>query len=355
MIGRLRHQAQSTLPQPTPTPHEPARAGDEPSDGADATGIRTDGLWDLLSASGVALAICGADGTVEVRNGALNDLAADSRSDAEDIFALLGDQNTFPKAWARLVRNGEPITRLDLNPATSAGGMRRVNVSAVLSSVWSSEPRVVVAVEDFGRRTAPTAGVGRLPRVASDRGDLLTALPNHAGVHDLVVDALRRAASTATSVSVLLCDVDHLGAINRDHGDAVGDQVLTMLAARISHSLRREDSLGRMGGGQFVVIAEGIDCTAQAESVATRVQVTAQEPMNIGELELRTTISIGYSIGVGFEQAGELMNEADSALIVAKASGPGHIRASAAITTAAHADPWRDQPVVANEAPPVAT
>lgn len=82
--------------------------------------MRTDELWNILSASGVALAVCGVDGVVEARNGALADLADPGRADATSIFALLGDQSAFPKAWARLIRHGEPITRLELTSTTSA-------------------------------------------------------------------------------------------------------------------------------------------------------------------------------------------------------------------------------------------
>lgn len=308
--------------------------------------MRTDELWNILSASGVALAVCGVDGVVEARNGALADLADPGRADATSIFALLGDQNAFPKAWARLIRHGEPITRLELTSTTSAGALRRVNVSAALSTVWSSEPSVVVVVEEAGRRVAPILDTVRTPRMASDRGDLLATLPSRSGVHDLVVDALRRAASAATSVSVLLCEVDDLGRLNDEHGEAATDQVLTMLAARISHNLRHEDSLGRIGIGQFVVIAENVDSADHAETIAHRIQVAAGEPLSVGDLEIRITVTVGYSIGVGFEHATDLLSEADSALMTAKLAGPGTLAPSVAITTAADADPWRDQPVV---------
>ena len=367
MFGRPRPTAAPPTPvlpvaeaAPDPVPDGAGAAGPVGAPVAETAGSEPpssapDDLWNILSASGVALAVCGPDGTVELRNGALSDLADPGRADATSIFAVLGDQNSFPKAWARLVRHGEPITRLELTPTTSVGALRRINVSAALSAVWSDEPKIVVVVEETSRRITPLVETTRTPRSASDRGDLLAALPGRSGVHDLVVDALRRAASGSTSVSVLLCDVDNLTEINHEHGDAVGDQVLTMLAARISHNLRHEDSLGRIGGGQFIVIAENVDgaahaeTIAHAETVAHRIQVAAGEPMVVGDLEIRTTVTVGYSIGAGFEQANDLLSEADSALVSAKHVGAGTLAASTAITTAYEADPWRDQPIISED------
>ncbi len=153
--------------------------------------------------------------------------------------------------------------------------------------------------------------------------DQLTGLPNRTLIVDRGEQMLGRARRLQTSVAVLVIDVDNLTAINDTLGHAAGDELLQAIAARLDGVVRGSDALGRIGGDEFVVLAEEVSHDGGAELIAERLQEALKAPFVISGSEhaaLTVTASIGVATG---EHASveDFLRDADIAMHRAKWDG----------------------------------
>lgn len=94
--------------------------------------------------------------------------------------------------------------------------------------------------------------------------DALTGLPNRIAVTQKIASAIQRAERDSSQVCVLLIDLDHFKLINDSLGHAIGDEVLKVVALRLSTLFSGDAHVGRFGGDEFVaVIPHGIDRAAR--------------------------------------------------------------------------------------------
>jgi diguanylate cyclase (GGDEF)-like protein len=154
--------------------------------------------------------------------------------------------------------------------------------------------------------------------------DPLTDLPNRALILDRINQMLARSRREHTPVAVLFLDLDNFKDVNDTLGHAVGDKLLSGVAARLTSAIRQEDTVGRLGGDEFVVLAEGASLAAGAEMVAERILDVLATPFEIVGLQspLSVTASIGIAEG-SRTTPDELLRDADIALYQAKAAGKG--------------------------------
>jgi len=146
--------------------------------------------------------------------------------------------------------------------------------------------------------------------------DALTGLPNRALIMDRAEQMLVHARRDGTEISAMFIDLDGFKGVNDTFGHPVGDELLRVVASRISGVLRETDTIGRLGGDEFVVLVEG-----GAEQIATRILAVLQEPFDLGT---GSRISITTSIGIATgdrEAAKDLLRDADIALYEAKGAG----------------------------------
>ncbi|HEY0509218.1 MAG TPA: diguanylate cyclase, partial [Blastococcus sp.] len=171
------------------------------------------------------------------------------------------------------------------------------------------------------------------------RHDHLTALPNRAGLHEAIADAL--AEDDGGRVTVLYMDVDGFKQVNDSLGHSAGDLLLRELASRLAHRTRPTDVVGRLGGDEFVVVAR--DCDAEGgEALARRFRSVFDEPFELAGTRLPLTVSIGIAASdpahVGPD---DLLRDADAAMYAAKASGPNqHLLFTPALRTVLE-DRWQ--------------
>jgi len=149
--------------------------------------------------------------------------------------------------------------------------------------------------------------------------DSLTGLPNRRMARDRLSNAINRTARTGQGMCVLWLDLDRFKQINDQFGHPVGDAVLQKTALRLSDRLRTSDTLARMGGDEFMVILEGVSSREVAEAVATDLLVALSAPLQVEELELSITASIGVSVYPEDGETGDsLAQHADQAMYAAK-------------------------------------
>jgi diguanylate cyclase (GGDEF)-like protein len=153
--------------------------------------------------------------------------------------------------------------------------------------------------------------------------DALTGLPNRTLILDRIEQTLRRAHHNQEPVAALFVDLDNFKAINDSLGHSTGDELLCAVAERLEGVIRETDALGRMGGDEFVVVAEGLSLAAGPELIAERLFEAFKQPFVLGdegETMVHAKASIGIAMGVR-DSAEELLRDADIAMYRAKWSG----------------------------------
>jgi diguanylate cyclase (GGDEF)-like protein len=157
--------------------------------------------------------------------------------------------------------------------------------------------------------------------------DPLTAVMNRRGLDAHVRDL----AAVPTDVGVIAIDIDNFKAINDSHGHAVGDQVIAECAVRLRDSLRLGDVVSRVGGEEFVVLAQASPLlTAQLSERLRSTVASAPFCMN-----LTVTISVGFAMARGDADAiAEARVHADAALYRAKRNGKNRVEAYVGSRTA---------------------
>jgi len=152
--------------------------------------------------------------------------------------------------------------------------------------------------------------------------DGLTELPNRALIIDRTSQMLARSRRAGTTVAVFYLDLDDFKDVNDALGHDAGDRILVEVAARLLTTVRSMDTVGRLEGDEFVVVAEVDSSIAGSAATAARILEAMAVPFEIG-ID-RPCVSVGASIGIA-EGNGELpevlLTEAEIASCRAKAVG----------------------------------
>ncbi|MFZ4584138.1 MAG: putative bifunctional diguanylate cyclase/phosphodiesterase [Acidimicrobiia bacterium] len=151
--------------------------------------------------------------------------------------------------------------------------------------------------------------------------DALTGLPNRTLVLDRLSQALARCRRSDTCAAVLFVDIDGFKALNDVYGHEAGDRALVEIGERLHGALRETDTVGRIGGDEFVVIAEESTTREAAEEVATRVIAILSIPLILSEVRAQVGASVGIVLASGSEPAENVLRAADSAMYEAKQRG----------------------------------
>jgi len=160
--------------------------------------------------------------------------------------------------------------------------------------------------------------------------DSLTRLWNRPAIISVLKKKLALAVGSGSTVAVAMADLDHFKKINDTHGHTVGDTVLSEVSRRMISSLRPYDTVGRYGGEEFLIVFEGC-APSDAYPLAERLRrCIGDEPIQVADLSLPVTLSLGIAVCVptGEEDHEMLIQQADSALYVAKNTGRNRVVAA---------------------------
>ena len=153
-------------------------------------------------------------------------------------------------------------------------------------------------------------------------GDVLTGLPNRALLHDRLEQTLLSARRHRRSFAAYYIDIDHFKTINDTYGHHVGDAVLVAVSGWLRSVLRDSDTIGRMGGDEFVVLQPEVDSQRQAEELAAKLCGIRDHTFRIGTRDIVVTVSVGCAVfPVDAENPVDMLRAADSALYEVKHCG----------------------------------
>lgn len=182
-------------------------------------------------------------------------------------------------------------------------------------------------VEEVERLNAENARL--LSRnVRAARIDKLTGLLNRGFLEKSAQREVRHTKAASGYLSVLFCDLDHLKRVNDRLGHDAGDRVLRQAATALRQRLRPQDTIGRYGGDEFVVVLPNV--TRETAYERGEALLSAVEVVNAG---LTDELQIGISIGVATypfdaQDYPTLVKVADQAMYLAKRDGGNAVRTS---------------------------
>jgi diguanylate cyclase (GGDEF)-like protein len=145
--------------------------------------------------------------------------------------------------------------------------------------------------------------------------DPLTALPNRRAIDRIARTEMQRRVRVPAPVAVVMIDADFFGRVNKNYSQTAGDQVLVWLAGIFQSSIRVSDSVGRVGGEEFLVIAPATDLPG-AEVLAERLRSNVESAQtSYNGQTIRMTVSLGVAVAdastpAAYEQLREIAAEA---------------------------------------------
>ena len=158
--------------------------------------------------------------------------------------------------------------------------------------------------------------------------DELTGLPNRNLMHDRIDQAIRNAARNGTGVALAFVDLDGFKLVNDGLGHKAGDELLKVVSRRMGACLRRNDTLARFGGDEFVMLLpdQGTDPLALAP-LLEKIRIAVTEPVQVAGQAVQVSCSMGVVMYPrdGKDASALLMN-ADAAMYRAKDLGSNNFQ-----------------------------
>src|SRR6202165_6038979 len=239
------------------------------------------------------------------------------------------DRRAFGR-WLVQLAGAHAQQGLDVRIVGHGGELRHVHVlGEALLSATGSVLGLVGTIQDATERTHAIQQIHRLAYF-----DAVTELPNRSRFHEKLAETLEAAKRDATAFAIMFLDLDQFKRINDTLGHAVGDDLLRVIAQRLTRGLRPDDVAGvthakamephvcRHGGDEFIVLLNGVATEEDAARAATRLLAILAQPIVLGTHEVFISASIGIVL---YPRDGEdldtLRKNADVAMYHAKAQG----------------------------------
>ncbi|HEY9050181.1 MAG TPA: diguanylate cyclase, partial [Gammaproteobacteria bacterium] len=181
---------------------------------------------------------------------------------------------------------------------------------------FENEPTIFAAINDITQHKQAEEDIRHLVHY-----DALTELPNRTLLNDRIENAISIAERNQQSIALMFIDLDRFKNVNDSLGHHVGDQMLIEVAKRLKLSVRKEDTVSRLGGDEFILLLNNTNVDGAAH-VAEKIIQSMSKHFMIGPHELSITPSIGIAIYPNDgKNADTLLQCSDSAMYRAKRSG----------------------------------
>lgn len=230
------------------------------------------------------------------------------------------DVGRFEDLGAKLFAADIDHLAIEKRLLTANGRIVWVELNASLLD-GETPPRAVVMVADITTRK-------RLEAELTHRAthDPLTGLPNRILLEERIRHAQARVGRNDEHFAVLFIDMDGFKAINDQFGHNHGDLALAEIGRRVAGALRPADTVGRVGGDEFVAVCEDLGsdlrkATTTAVTIAARVLEDLNPPLELDGASVPISASIGVLVTrEGREAPAVLIAAADTAMYAAKVS-----------------------------------
>ena len=227
------------------------------------------------------------------------------------------NKETLEKRIAPLLNGTRPMAVLESRIQRGDGTTFLAELHFQMVDGAGDPPQILAGFKDITERREMEETIRQMAYY-----DSLTGLPNRNLLNDRLAVALARARRNQEQVCLLFLDLDNFKTVNDTLGHATGDQLLKVVAQRLKSVLRKEDTVARMGGDEFIIVAPEMRESRVAATLSEKILNQFQSPVCIDDHELFIGCSIGVAI---FPDDGEevpvLLKNADLALYRAKDLG----------------------------------
>ena len=268
-----------------------------------------------------AIVITDASGTIVNVNGAFTRMLGYTKDD------VIGSN---PRIWKSGVHETSFYTDLwhtIRDPGTWRGELvnrsksgRLIAALATVSAVLDDHGKAINYVAIYTDISEIKASQKRLAHMAHH--DPLTGLPNRVLFNERLQHNLDRTARSSARLAVIFLDLDHFKHVNDSLGHSHGDQLLIEVAELLSNVLRKDDTIARIGGDEFVILIEEIGDRGELIVIIEKLIAVFDHDFVVDRSNVRVTPSLGVSISPDDGEDPEtLLRNADAAMYRAKSLG----------------------------------
>ncbi len=280
---------------------------------------------DFMEFAPIGMVIVALDGRLVKANQALCRILGYEREELEALsFEDITPSDDLAEDFVmrrKLLEGTLPLWQAEKRYLRRDGSLVWVQLTAtVLRDTHGSAQCFDVQVEDITERRAHQEQIRQLAYF-----DALTGLANRRMLQDRLEQVLAKGHRNATLAAVMFLDLDHFKQVNDVHGHEAGDELLKLAAQRLSQCVRRDDTVARQGGDEFIVVLAEIHGIEGAERVAEKIVQALASPYDLPKVGLSintVTTSVGIAVSpVHGTNVQDLMKRADLAMYAAKESG----------------------------------
>lgn len=218
---------------------------------------------------------------------------------------------------------------LPLSPLLILAGERLFGAGYGSPASWRTAVSLAVSIGAANLLVAGFALSARRTRkelAHSADHDALTDLPNRRALRATLRDAIEATEPDRPgSFALAYVDLDRFTRVNNNLGHPVGDDVLRVVAERLTSAIRPDDLVARIGGDEFLVLFQSISDPDDALSSTRRVlEAIRAEPIRVKDHSVVLTASAGVALWTeAYDEPDGLVRDADAALAEASETGPG--------------------------------
>lgn len=212
--------------------------------------------------------------------------------------------------------------------ADASGGMDNAMLAVIIGIATVSILAITLVISALDAHFVHTAKLADSLQAANEQlrsialYDNLTGLPNRFLLDDRMEQAILRAGRGGKAFALLFVDLDQFKPVNDSFGHRVGDELLKAVAGRLASCVRKEDTVARTGGDEFVIVLSEIAQAKDAAVIGAKILHELSNPFLIERHKVAISCSIGISV---YPRDGKdvhtLMANADVAMYHAKKTG----------------------------------
>jgi diguanylate cyclase (GGDEF)-like protein/PAS domain S-box-containing protein len=237
-------------------------------------------------------------------------------------FAAPGDMAIEKEFQQDLLSGRSASVQFDRRYRSRDGRQVWALVSASLLPANHDPQHFLVQVNDVTERKLAEEELARMAHY-----DALTGVANRTLLNEEVEREIAVARRHQCRLAVVFIDLDYFKHINDSLGHEAGDTVLKVIAGRLSGAVRETDTVGRMGGDEFVVVLSEVDDARDVLALTEKLRSECAKPVKLDGHEVQLAISTGISLFPDDAQDFRtLLRFADSALYHAKAEGRNNVQ-----------------------------